>query len=71
MTPLSCMQSSAWRNSLGLRVTAEGVETLSQLETLRQYGCDEYQGFYFSPALPAEEFLDIAARRPVPMSPVH
>ncbi|WP_151446939.1 bifunctional diguanylate cyclase/phosphodiesterase [Lacisediminimonas profundi] len=58
-------------HSLGLRVTAEGVETLSQLETLRQYGCDEYQGFYFSPALPAEEFIDIAARRPVPMLPVH
>ena len=28
--------------------TAEGVETLHQLETLRAEACDELQGYYFS-----------------------
>jgi len=34
-------------NNLNLKVIAEGVETLSELEYLIQKGCDEVQGFYF------------------------
>lgn len=34
--------------SLKMRVTAEGVETKSQLDRLRLKGCDEAQGYYFS-----------------------
>ncbi len=42
--------------SLNLRVVAEGVETLEQLEFLRSHECDEAQGFYFSRPVPAEQF---------------
>jgi len=38
-------------------VIAEGVETHEQLETLRDWGSQECQGFYFSPAVPADEFM--------------
>ncbi|MBS0329606.1 MAG: EAL domain-containing protein [Proteobacteria bacterium] len=42
-------------HALGLKVVAEGVETLAHLEFLRQHGCDELQGYYFSRPIPALE----------------
>jgi diguanylate cyclase (GGDEF)-like protein/PAS domain S-box-containing protein len=42
--------------SLGLRVTAEGVETQAQLEVLRALGCERWQGYLLSGALPADRF---------------
>lgn len=42
----------AMANSLRLGVVAEGVETKGQLAFLRAKGCEELQGFYFSPPLP-------------------
>ncbi len=45
-------------HSLNLRVVAEGVETLSQLNFLRQYECDEVQGYLHSRPLRASGFSD-------------
>lgn len=46
--------------SLGLATIAEGVETESQLAFLREQGCDEVQGFYYSKPLTAESFATFA-----------
>jgi diguanylate cyclase (GGDEF)-like protein/PAS domain S-box-containing protein len=46
----------AMAHTLGFDVTAEGVETAEQLAFLRAQGCDRYQGYLVSPAVPAEEF---------------
>jgi diguanylate cyclase (GGDEF)-like protein/PAS domain S-box-containing protein len=42
--------------SLKLRVIAEGVETLKELEFLQSKGCEEAQGYYFSRPVPALQF---------------
>ena len=47
----------ALAHSLGIRVIAEGVETVEQLEFLRERGCDAMQGFFFSRAVPYEDFV--------------
>jgi len=41
---------------LGLQVVAEGVEHVEQLNFLKAYGCDYYQGYFCSPAVSIEEF---------------
>lgn len=41
-----------------IKVTAEWVETESQMDILRSIGCDLAQGYYISPALSAEAFGD-------------
>jgi len=43
--------------ALGLRVVAEGVEAKEQQALLHEWGCDEIQGFVFSPALRPEDAL--------------
>ncbi len=46
----------AMAHSLSLSVVAEGVETTAHLHTLQDMGCDLYQGYLLSPALPAGQF---------------
>ncbi|MDH5444046.1 MAG: ABC transporter substrate-binding protein [Gammaproteobacteria bacterium] len=46
-------------HSLGLTVTAEGVETSSQLSVLNKIGCDQIQGYYFYKPLPVDEFTKV------------
>ncbi|HSG22412.1 MAG TPA: EAL domain-containing protein [Azonexus sp.] len=41
-------------HSLGLSIVAEGVERQGQFEVLRSQGCEEFQGYLFSRALPGE-----------------
>ena len=41
--------------NFGLQVTAEGIETASQLQFLKANGCDEGQGYYFSRPRPPHE----------------
>lgn len=44
-------------SQLGAGVVAEGVETQEQIDALREFGCDQFQGWYFSKALRSEDFV--------------
>jgi predicted signal transduction protein with EAL and GGDEF domain/DNA-binding response OmpR family regulator len=58
MTPQSSAVVTAimaLSRSLGLRVVAEGVETLRQMEVLHRLGCSVMQGFLFSRPIPADD----------------
>ena len=46
-------------HNLRLKVVAEGVENVGQLEFLRSVGCDEYQGYYFSKPICEAELQDL------------
>lgn len=48
-------------HKLGLKVIAEGVETVEQREWLRAMGCDYGQGFLFSPAVPSGRLTELLA----------
>jgi diguanylate cyclase (GGDEF)-like protein len=49
----------ALSHALNLEVVAEGVETREQLDFLRERGCDRVQGYYFSPPVTADEFVQL------------
>ena len=49
-------------HSLGMEVTAEGVETEAQVTHLQSIDCDEIQGYYYSKPLPVDEFPDAVRR---------
>jgi EAL domain-containing protein (putative c-di-GMP-specific phosphodiesterase class I) len=52
----------AMGRSLSLTVVAEGVETLEQQIFLRENGCDEMQGSYFSAPIPGDQFEQLLRR---------
>jgi EAL domain-containing protein (putative c-di-GMP-specific phosphodiesterase class I) len=49
---------------LGAKIVAEGVESPTQLESLRKWGCDAAQGYLFSPPLTSES-LETLLRDPM------
>ncbi len=54
--------------SIGLRTIADGIETKSQLESLRELGCDIGQGGYFARPRPSEAITELlGSREPVPL----
>jgi EAL domain-containing protein (putative c-di-GMP-specific phosphodiesterase class I) len=52
----------AMAHHLLLEVVAEGVETEAQAQSLRELECEELQGYLFSPAVPAAEFVRFLER---------
>jgi len=48
--------------SLGVPTTAEGVETIQQLDRVRENGCTSVQGYYYSKPVPALAVPDLIAR---------
>jgi len=44
--------------AMDLRIVAEGVESIWELNVLRGVGCDDYQGFVASEAIPSTEFYE-------------
>ena len=49
----SVVRMAKWLN---IPVVAEGVETQSQIDFLREIGCDYIQGYYFSRPIPTDDF---------------
>lgn len=50
-------------HGLGKRVLAEGVETQTQLDILRNLDCDAVQGYYISKPIPEEQLVKYFARK--------
>ncbi|NOZ37455.1 MAG: EAL domain-containing protein [Gammaproteobacteria bacterium] len=50
-------------HTLGFQVIAEGVEEASQLIMLMEFGCDIFQGYYFSKPVKADEFMRYAKQQ--------
>ena len=49
-------------HGLGLKITAEGVETVDQFKALQTLGCDSLQGFLFSRPIGAAEFTALLSQ---------
>jgi diguanylate cyclase (GGDEF)-like protein len=54
----------AMGRTLGMCIVAEGVETGAQADFLRDHGCDEIQGFFYSRPVPATDIQRLLADHP-------
>lgn len=54
----------ALSESLSLSVIAEGVESQEQAEFLRQHGCLEGQGYFFSKPVPGDQLVKLLSKKP-------
>jgi len=52
----------ALSNQIEACVVAEGVERLDQFDWLQNRGCDQIQGFVFSPAVPADKLIGVCEK---------
>jgi EAL domain-containing protein (putative c-di-GMP-specific phosphodiesterase class I) len=48
---------------LGMGVVAEGVETIEQLRVLQALSCNEVQGYFISPPVPADQIPMLMRKR--------
>lgn len=55
--------SISMSQQLGMKVVAEGVETIDQVNFLKSIGCDIAQGYYYAKPLPQEEFEKLLAKQ--------
>ena len=53
-------------HSLGMSTTAEGIETEEQLAAVREQGCNEVQGFLFSPPIDAKDVIALLKKETQP-----
>jgi EAL domain-containing protein (putative c-di-GMP-specific phosphodiesterase class I) len=59
-----CAAIIAMARELKLKVIAEGVETVEQLEFLRKHRCDQVQGYLISQPIPVTELEKLLRRTP-------
>lgn len=59
----------ALADTVGLHVTAEGIETAAQRHTLQNMGCSAGQGYLFSRSLTATQLTDLLHADPAPILP--
>ena len=57
-------------HSLGMSTTAEGVETEAQLKAVREQGCNEVQGFIFSPPIGSDAVLKLLREEAARLNPL-
>jgi len=51
-----CKAAIQLAHDINLKVTAEGIETIEERNCLKEMGCDEMQGYYFSEPISSDEF---------------
>lgn len=53
-----CKGVIALAREMGLKVIAEGVETIDQVDYLKRNGCEVFQGYYFARPMPLDQLIE-------------